>query len=57
MTTLAPASASAVAMPSPMPEVAPVTIAVLPEMSIWAEPFYFGGAICSISARPSIASP
>src|SRR5580700_11492636 len=33
MTTLAPASASAVAMPRPMPEAAPVTIAVLPEMS------------------------
>src|SRR5438552_17576524 len=33
MTTLAPASASAVAMPSPMPEAAPVTIAVLPQMS------------------------
>src|SRR5438270_10385884 len=34
MTTLAPASASAVAMPRPMPEAAPVTIAVLPDMSI-----------------------
>src|SRR5579862_8500222 len=34
ITTLAPASASAVAMPRPMPEAAPVTIAVLPEMSI-----------------------
>jgi hypothetical protein len=34
MTTLAPASASAVAMPRPMPDAAPVTIAVLPEMSI-----------------------
>ena len=57
MTTLAPASASAVAMPRPMPEAAPVTMAVLPEMSICAEPFYFGGSICSISARPSIANP
>src|SRR5260370_23766317 len=37
MTTLAPASASAVAMPRPMPEAAPVTIAVLPEMSIICE--------------------
>src|ERR1700740_2059581 len=34
MTTFAPASASAVAMPRPMPEAAPVTMAVLPEMSI-----------------------
>src|SRR3954470_10171760 len=34
ITTLAPASASAVAMPRPMPDAAPVTIAVLPEMSI-----------------------
>src|SRR5207244_9303083 len=33
MTTLAPASASAVAMPRPIPDAAPVTIAVLPEMS------------------------
>src|SRR5215472_5861896 len=32
ITTFAPASARAVAMPSPMPEAAPVTIAVLPEM-------------------------
>src|SRR5436190_12334597 len=38
MTTLAPASASAVAMPRPMPEAAPVTIAVLPEMSIITKP-------------------
>ena len=38
MTTLAPASASAVAMPRPMPEAAPVTIAVLPEMSIRGPP-------------------
>src|SRR5437660_3375950 len=37
MTTLAPASASAVAMPRPMPEAAPVTMAVLPEMSIICE--------------------
>src|SRR5580704_17732116 len=34
MTTFAPASASAVAMPRPMPDAAPVTIAVLPEISI-----------------------
>jgi hypothetical protein len=34
MTTFAPASESAVAMPRPMPEAAPVTMAVLPEMSI-----------------------
>src|SRR5215469_15324117 len=33
ITTLAPDSASAVAMPSPMPEAAPVTIAVFPEIS------------------------
>src|SRR4051812_15293566 len=49
MTTLAPASASAVAIPSPMPEAAPVTIAVLPEMSIrlsFALPgFDFAGTI------------
>jgi hypothetical protein len=37
MTTFAPALASAVAMPSPMPEAAPVTIAVLPEMSFICE--------------------
>src|SRR5690242_17965388 len=37
MTTFAPASASAVAMPSPMPEAAPVMIAVLPEMSFICE--------------------
>jgi hypothetical protein len=29
----------------------------LPEMSMCKSPFYFGGSICSISARPSIASP
>src|SRR6185312_12771245 len=39
MTTLAPASASAVAMPRPMPEAAPVTMAVLPEMSMGRGPF------------------
>src|ERR1700730_15561932 len=39
MTTFAPASASAVAMPRPMPEAAPVTMAVLPEMSIREGPF------------------
>src|SRR5206468_5280426 len=39
MTTLAPASASAVAMPRPMPEAAPVTMAVFPEMSIREGPF------------------
>src|SRR5947209_8166624 len=38
MTTLAPASASAVAMPRPMPDAAPVTMAVLPEMSCIARP-------------------
>src|SRR6266851_2385303 len=39
MTTLAPASARAVAMPRPMPEAAPVTMAVFPEMSIREGPF------------------
>src|SRR6266853_1084620 len=39
MTTFAPASASAVAMPRPMPEAAPVTMAVLPEISIREGPF------------------
>src|ERR1700680_1793915 len=39
MTTFAPASASAVAMPRPMPDAAPVTMAVLPEMSIRESPF------------------
>src|ERR1700712_3299345 len=39
MTTFAPSSASAMAMPKPMPEAAPVTMAVLPEMSIATEPF------------------
>src|SRR6516162_8679687 len=39
ITTFAPASASAVAMPRPMPEAAPVTMAVLPEISIHEVPF------------------
>src|SRR3974390_1851247 len=39
MATFEPASASAVAMPRPMPEAAPVTMAVLPEMSIREGPF------------------
>src|SRR5262249_51664903 len=34
ITTLAPASARAVAMPRPIPEAAPVTMAVLPEISM-----------------------
>src|SRR5215216_3862827 len=38
-TTLAPASASAVAIASPMPDAAPVTMAVLPEMSMRHGPF------------------
>jgi hypothetical protein len=37
MTTFAPASASAVAIPSPMPDAAPVTIAFLREMSFICE--------------------
>ena len=41
MTTLAPASASAVAMPRPMPDAAPVTMAVLPEMSMCRGSFLF----------------
>src|SRR5689334_19674819 len=45
MTTLAPASASAVAIPRPMPDAAPVTIAVLPEMSI-----YQGTSITGVSS-------
>src|SRR5215471_16910352 len=48
MTTFAPASASAVAMLRPMPEAAPVTMAVLPEMSIREEPF---GSSMKIAAR------
>src|SRR5947208_4022772 len=47
MTTLAPASASAVAMPRPMPEAAPVTMAVLPEMSI-------GGALRSVKIAAGV---
>ena len=42
-TTLAPALASAVAMPRPMPEAAPVTMAVLPEMSSQVRAFALSG--------------
>src|SRR5947208_16560986 len=47
ITTLAPASASAVAMPKPMPEAAPVTMAVLPEISI-------GGALRSVKIAAGV---
>jgi hypothetical protein len=41
-TTLAPASASAVTMPRPMPKAAPATMAVLSEMSMCEASVYFG---------------
>src|SRR6185436_18007259 len=52
ITTLAPASASAVAMPRPIPEAAPVTMAVLPEISMThALPRRRGAVRCGAHAR------
>src|SRR5579863_9567285 len=57
MTTLAPASASAVAIPRPMPEAAPVTIAVLPEMSIIARSFQIVWLQWFLAARSRKVAP
>ena len=63
ITTLAPASASAVAIARPMPDAAPVTMAVLPEMSMEGSfeevvgGMRVGGVILVIAGRDAAICP